>query len=114
VSETLTLGTGWLMLFGPSVEHATYAFLAPLLAWGLISRELPPVSRYLNRCGGILILVLGWGTLSSPLLPWAPWLLAALPLGTGCLMLGLICSSFSDPILTEEFGSARCTAGVAA
>jgi len=104
LSETLSLGTGWLMLFGPSVEHATYAFLAPFLAWGLMVQALPLFSRCLNWCGGILILVLGWGALSLPLLTWAPWLLAALPFGTGCLLLGLLRSSWSDHILPDKFG----------
>jgi Glycosyltransferase family 87 len=107
LTETLTLGTGWLMLFGPSVEHATYAFLAPLLAWALVSRDFPAACRCLNWCGGSLVLVFGWGALSTPLLPWAPWLLAALPLGTAFLMLGLLLATLSDPILLDKFYSAK-------
>jgi Glycosyltransferase family 87 len=101
LTETLTLGTAWLMLLGPSVEHATYAFLAPLLAWALLSDDLPPISLCLRWCGGILILVLGWGALSAPLLPYSPWLLAALPLGTACVILGLLTSGFRSRIYPQ-------------
>ncbi len=90
VTETLTLGSAWLMLFGPSVEHATYAFLAPFLAWSLLAKDGVLPSRCLKWAGGLLILVLGWDAVSWPLLPLAPWLIAALPLGTACLVVGML------------------------
>ena len=36
VALTLAMGLAWLMLFGPAVEHATYGFLAPVLAWAVV------------------------------------------------------------------------------
>jgi hypothetical protein len=102
LTETLTLGSAWLMLFGPSVEHATYAFLAPMLAWALLAEDQPALSRCLTWAAGILILVLGWGAVSSPLLPLAPWLFAALPLGTAFLVLGVLSASV---LFTEHKGT---------
>jgi hypothetical protein len=84
---TVAMGLGWLMLLGPAVEHSTYAFLAPLLAWALLEERSGPAARCLSGAAGLLVLVLGWGTLTTPLLPVLPWLWAALPLGT-CLFLG--------------------------
>jgi hypothetical protein len=86
---TLSMGLGWLMLLGPAVEHATYAFLAPLLAWALLE-DNGPYARCLSGCAGFLILVLGWGSLIGSLLPSIPWLWAALPLGTMLFLLWLV------------------------
>ena len=78
----LALPLAWLMLFGPAVEHAGYAFLAPVLAWTLVDRTQPLPSRVLFLLAGILILAVA--PLSSGLLR-----LAALPLGSLTFFLGL-------------------------
>src|SRR5262249_25565000 len=36
IQVTLAAGCGWLLLLGPSAEHASYAFLGPALAWALV------------------------------------------------------------------------------
>lgn len=85
VTLTLGIGTGWLLLFGPSVEHATFVLLAPVLLWAVLDD-----GSYLLGAAAVLILVLGWGALTGPLLPWCPWLVACLPLGTLLYLVGLL------------------------
>ena len=80
VALTLAMGLTWLMLFGPAVEHATYAFLAPALAWATFQGD----SRWLQVLRGAalgLILLLSWGTLTRWWPAAEPFLLTALPLG---------------------------------
>ncbi len=89
LTGTLGMGLGWLMLFGPASEHPTYAFLAPLLAWGVVQRDLWPGGRRLVEAAGMLILVLAWSAISQPLWPWCPWLRVSLPLGSGVYLLWL-------------------------
>src|SRR5262249_43404307 len=71
----------WLMLFGPAVEHATYAFLAPSLAWAVLQREAWPGGRWLSGVAGVLIVVLGWDALTHSLLGRLPLVAISLPLG---------------------------------
>ncbi|HJT78379.1 MAG TPA: glycosyltransferase 87 family protein, partial [Gemmataceae bacterium] len=79
---TLGMGTAWLMLFGPAVEHATYAFLGPSLAWAVLEREEWPRGRWLIGTAFVLVAVLGWDDLTRRLLGDLPLLTVALPLGT--------------------------------
>lgn len=89
VHGTLSVGLAWLMLFGPAVEHATYVFLAPPLAWAVLERRAWPHGRALILAAFTCIMVLGWGALSR-LLPTWPILLIALPAGTALFALWLI------------------------
>jgi hypothetical protein len=90
VRVTLAMGMAWLMLFGPAVEHATYAFLAPPLAWALLERGSGPRGRWLIVTAFVLIAVLGWDPLTRPWLDQLPFLLAALPVGSALLTVWLI------------------------
>jgi Glycosyltransferase family 87 len=89
---TLALGTGWLMLLGPAVEGPTYVFLAPFLAWAVVQAHLWPEGRWLVLVSAVLVLVLGWGSLTRPLWPAIPWLAVALPLGSGLFLTWAILS----------------------
>jgi hypothetical protein len=93
VHVTLSAGMAWLMLFGPAVEHATYVFLAPMLAWAVVQREEWPGGRLLIGTASVLILLLGWGAVSrQAAVAWpavGPLLVAALPVGTGLFLLWL-------------------------
>ncbi len=82
VALTLAMGLAWLMLFGPAVEHATYVFLAPALAWAAVQRCDWRASRPLIFAALALVLVFGWGVLLRSWPPAEPYLLTALPLGT--------------------------------
>jgi hypothetical protein len=78
---TLALGSAWLLIFGPAVEHATYVFLAPSLAWAL-SDSRRARGDCLLAPAAVLILVLGWGSLTRPWQHAFPAVMAALPVGT--------------------------------
>lgn len=86
VHVTLCIGIAWLMLFGPAVEHATYVFLAPALAWAVVHRDDWQRGRYLVIASAALVLVLGWGALARAVIRLTPGagslILAVLPLGT--------------------------------
>jgi hypothetical protein len=90
VRSTLAAGCAWLMLFGPAVEHATYVFLAPMLAWAALDGQAWPAGRWLLGAALVLVLLLSWGALTQPLLGWAPPLSAALPAGTALFSLWLV------------------------
>ena len=66
VLVTLGMGTAWLMLFGPSIEHPTYVFLAPVLAWAAVQGVEWKPGRWLLVPALVLILILGWGALTEP------------------------------------------------
>jgi hypothetical protein len=89
IHVTLSMGLAWLMLFGPAVEHATYVFLAPPLAWALLERGTWPLGQGLILASFVFIMVLGWGAVSR-LLPMWPVLLTALPAGTALFALWLL------------------------
>ena len=89
----LGMGFAWLMLFGPAVEHATYVFLAPVLAWAWLERAAWRRGRWLITTALVLILFLGWGAVTRALLPVAPAVLAALPLGTALFVVWLLGAS---------------------
>jgi alpha-1,2-mannosyltransferase len=80
VCVTLSMGMAWLMLFGPSVEHSTYVFLAPSLAWGFLDCQAWPRGRWLFVLAFWLIAALGW----------EPSFLIALPLGAMLFAIWLI------------------------
>jgi hypothetical protein len=90
IHVTLGMGLGWLMLFGPAVEHATYVFLAPTLAWAVLEERAWPMGRGLVGAAFLLIMVLGWGALSRLAGPDWPVLLVVLPGGTALFMLWLL------------------------
>jgi hypothetical protein len=85
VTETLALGTAWLMLLGPAVEAPTYVFLAPFLAWAVVQR-----GGRLVGAAAVLVLVLGLGGLTRPLWDVLPWLVLVLPAGSFCFLLALV------------------------
>jgi len=89
-TRTLALGSAWMMLFGPAVEHSTYVFIAPWLCWALLEPGARWHERLLGFLAGVLILVLGWGTLTAPLVETLPVVLIALPLGTGLFIIWLV------------------------
>ena len=60
-----------------ALEHATYTFLAPALAWALLDRQTWPRGRWLVGTAFVLISVLGWDPLTHPLMDRLPVLLAA-------------------------------------
>jgi hypothetical protein len=51
-TTTLAMGTGWLMLFGPSIEYPTYVFLTPFLAWAVLRTDSP--GAMLSRPMGVV------------------------------------------------------------
>jgi hypothetical protein len=106
LAQALGLGAAWLMLFGPAAEHATFAFLAPFLAWAFVQRNRWTGGRWLIEASALLILVLGWGALSRPLVPALPLVLAILPAGTFLLALGLLRGEEKQrgrrPLLNED------------
>jgi hypothetical protein len=94
VHVTLAAGLAWLMLFGPAVEHATYVFLAPPLAWAAVQPEAWRRGRALLLAAFALVNVLGWGAAAREVgracPPAASLLLAALPAGTTLFTLWLV------------------------
>jgi hypothetical protein len=84
------MGAAWLMLFGPAVEHSTYVFLAPSLAAALLERARWPRGRWLIAGAAVLVLVLGWGSLTGPLLGRTVLCHVLLPLGTALFTAWLI------------------------
>jgi hypothetical protein len=90
VHVTLAMGMAWLMLFGPAVEHATYVFLTPALAWAMLERRAWPAGRWLIGASFVLIMFLGWGVFGRLFLPVLPLVLAALPIGTALFALWLV------------------------
>jgi hypothetical protein len=62
----LTLGTCWMLLFGPATESSTYVLLAPplLLAW-LYWSERPSARGYLNEAAACYVLLVASQMLSS-------------------------------------------------
>jgi hypothetical protein len=92
---TVGLGCAWLMLFGPAVEHASYAFLAPCLAGAFVERNIWPRGRWLVILSALLVFFLGFGALTRPLLPYTPWPLVILPLGTTLYTIWLLGQSIA-------------------
>jgi hypothetical protein len=90
ISRTLAVGMAWLMLFGPSSEHATYVFLAPVLCWAFLAAGQETWRRVLIGTAFALVMLLGWGSLTRPWLDALPVLLLALPLGTALFVVWLV------------------------
>jgi hypothetical protein len=86
LAVALALGLGWLTLFGPAVEHATYAFLAPALAWAVVEPGQRVRVRLLGWVAALLVMFLGWRQ-AVQLFPSWTWLEASLPLGSGLFIL---------------------------
>jgi hypothetical protein len=55
LTTILTLGCGWLMLCGPSVESSTFVLLGPALAWTLLDPETP-LALFWSACGSAALL----------------------------------------------------------
>jgi hypothetical protein len=89
VRHTLSMGAGWLMLFGPAVESPTYVFLAPFLAAAAVDWKIRPESRGLAVAACALIFCFGFGAVSLRLAATFPPVLLALPLGTTLYIIGL-------------------------
>jgi hypothetical protein len=89
VHMTFGIGLAWLMVFGPAVEHATHVFLAPVLAGALLDRAWPR-GRPVITAAAVLILLLGWGALTRPLMDTMPVLLTTLPVGAALFALWLV------------------------
>lgn len=96
---TLAMGLGWLMLFGPAVESASFAFLGPVLSWAVVE-PAGGLRRMLAFISALLILVLGWSAVNGLLRPTFPAVVSALPLGT-CLFVGWL-------ITARRVDSSRC------
>jgi len=82
ICTALGMGMAWMLLFGPAVEHTTYALLAPFLAWAMLQKETWPSGRWLVYLAFLLIAVLGWDPLMGRLLKEEPLVAACLPLGS--------------------------------
>jgi hypothetical protein len=97
VNLGLALGCGWLMLFGPAVEHAGFAFLAPFQAWALTDatalRRSGFGGRALLYASAVCVLVFGWGALTRPIADAVPLVLTTLPVGTALFVIWLILDS---------------------
>jgi hypothetical protein len=116
VTLTLALGATWSMLLGPAVEMPTYVFLAPLLAWAVVQREAWPSGRRLIEVAVVLVLVLGWRSLTRPLWDMVPWLVLALPLGSTLFLVWIIgfCGASRSQLLGLASGPLRpCPGGEA-
>ena len=87
----LAMGLGWLMLFGPAVEHPSYVFLAPVLNWALLERDAPRPARWFAASAFVLVMLLGWDAIGRAVPALAPALLAVLPIGTTLFTCWLIC-----------------------
>lgn len=116
IHVTMSMGLAWLMLFGPAVEHATYVFLTPPLAWAVLERQAWPLGRGLILASFALVMVLGWGALTR-LLPTWPILLTALPAGTVLFVLWLLgyaasCGSWVSDLPTKAFTETASTCTV--
>jgi hypothetical protein len=92
----------WMMLFGPAVEHPTYAFLAPFLAWAVLQREVWPRGRWLSTAAFVLIAALGWDGPPRQLLGDLSLLAAPLPLGSLLFTLWLIGYAQASPLPVRQ------------
>jgi hypothetical protein len=106
---TLAMGLAWLMLFGPAVEHATYVFLAPALAWAAAQRCAWRPARPLALASLGLVLVFGWGALLRSFPAAQPFLLAALPLGTALFAVWLC--GHAATLTNAEYGMRNAECG---
>jgi hypothetical protein len=86
---TLAMGAAWLMLFGPSIEHPTYVFLAPALNWALLRTD-GPRGRWLLAPAFVLVTFVGWGAVERAWADAVPALLTALPVGSALFLVWLI------------------------
>jgi len=61
LTGVLNLGTCWMLLFGPATEDATYAMIAPALAFTLVQAFQPKTPFWMRAlvCGSYSILLLG-------------------------------------------------------
>jgi hypothetical protein len=84
LARVLSLGSAWMMLFGPATESATYSLLAAPLAWMLLlAWEQPEPGWFragLSAAYGLLVLTFlrGWFPNASEFYAWGPHPLGAL------------------------------------
>ncbi|MBV8376494.1 MAG: DUF2029 domain-containing protein [Verrucomicrobia bacterium] len=97
----LTLGTCWMLLFGPATEDATYCMIAPALAFALVEAFHQKSSGWMMRtlvCTSFAILLLGLILNAFFGLKKTPLLMSVQPFGTllfaGYSVLWLFHSSF--------------------
>ena len=98
----LGMGMAWMMLFGPAVEHPTYAFLAPSLGWAVLQREAWARGRWLSAGAFVLIAVLSWEGLGRQLLGDLPLVAAPLPLGSLLFTVWLIVYAQACPFAVRQ------------
>jgi hypothetical protein len=57
----LSTGTCWMLLFGPTTEDATYAMIAPALAFAMVQafQQKTPLSMRVLVCASFVLLLLG-------------------------------------------------------
>ncbi len=93
------------MLFGPAVEHAGFAFLAPVLAWAVVEPACGRVRRSLVLLSAGLILLLGWSAVGGLFRSSFPAVVAALPFGTCLLLVWLLTRSWHGPAQANQMGT---------
>jgi hypothetical protein len=79
----LTLGTCWMLLFGPSTEDATYAMIAPPLALALVqaSGQMFPGWMRTLACASYAVLLIGLALNAFFSLKKTPYTMSVQPLG---------------------------------
>jgi Glycosyltransferase family 87 len=102
--RTLGAGAAWLMLFGPAIEYPTYVFLAPFLALAVVDPDSRTASRVPAGAASVLILTLGWGALSLPLVPVFPAVLITLPAGTVLFAASVLLTERLDESFATDIG----------
>lgn len=91
------MGCVWLMLFGPAIEFATYAILAPVGAWAVVESVDRKKLRSLALAAFLLTSVFGFGAIERSLARLFPPAVLALPLGSLLLAVWLWASA-ADPL----------------
>src|SRR5580704_611662 len=79
----LATGTCWMLLFGPATEDATYAMIAPALAFALVQAFQQKTSRWMRVlvCASFAILLLGLMLNAFFSLKKTPWSMSVQPFG---------------------------------
>ena len=99
-----TIGTCWMLLFGPTTEDATYAMIAPPLALALVQAFHQQTPRWMRVlvCASFAILLLGLILNAFFSLKKTPWSMSVQPFGAllfaGYSILWVFCSSLWQEI----------------
>jgi Glycosyltransferase family 87 len=99
-----TIGTCWMLLFGPTTEDATYAMIAPPLALALVQAFHQHTPRWMRVlvCASFAILLLGLILNAFFSLKKTPWSMSVQPFGAllfaGYSILWVFCSSLWQEI----------------